>query len=411
MADVVEVVARLGDSIVSVAHGATVTVGESGDVFAPSPTVTFAVDSVTPHTTTAGLLTIDIRRVPAATDRVARKRFDPRAAAYIGISLFVHLALWGTSMHTSRGELGTSGATHYRHALALRTTPPTAPSDADSDVTDEGLFDPVPLHLPNNGIGPIDDIVGHASVDIVEDPARTFDDLETRRARAMDGARTSGILGADSLRGTRPLGSIPGTGSPASGFDGRAIHGAAHGEAVGTTFGTERHLGGGGCTQEPCGTIIGTGRYGTLCGGDKPGEACRYGTFGSGLGPNRPRVAAVPTIHLCGSPDPYATASPCVKLVGDLDKAIIRRYIRRKLGAFTACYEKQLLVDSKISGTVETEFTIDSIGRTRDITATGLDAEVASCVATVIETIRFPASKNGGLTKVHYPFTFIIAGG
>lgn len=94
-----------------------------------------------------------------------------------------------------------------------------------------------------------------------------------------------------------------------------------------------------------------------------------------------------------------------------MDKSLIRRYIRRKLEAFTGCYEKQLLADSTLSGTVETDFLIDPTGHPRDIRATGVHPDVAACVATVISTIQFPLAKGGGSTQVHYPFSFIVAGG
>ena len=93
-----------------------------------------------------------------------------------------------------------------------------------------------------------------------------------------------------------------------------------------------------------------------------------------------------------------------------MDKSIIRRYIRRKLPAITGCYEKQLLVDSTVTGTVETAFLIDPTGHVRDITATGMQPEVASCIATVISTIQFPLSNGGGSTQVNYPFSFITTG-
>ena len=43
---------------------------------------------------------------------------------------------------------------------------------------------------------------------------------------------------------------------------------------------------------------------------------------------------------------------------GDLDKNIIRRYIRRKLPRIRYCYEKELLVKPSLSGTVVTQFLI-----------------------------------------------------
>ena len=415
MADIVEVVARLGDSIVAVAHGPRVTVGDIGaDVFAPIDPRTFAIgvanddarvanddaiDAPTsvhaPLSITAGLLTIDVRRVAASSERVPRERSERRPAAYIAVSLLVHLALWGTSMQGHRGGGGLGIRSRYAHVLPAR-----APSTATAPI-DEGELAPgvsMSLDDPHDGIGPAAEIVGHAAVDIVEDRG-------SRYTRAISAARTAGILGSEALRGEHPLGDIPGTGSPASGFDGRAIEGAARGESAQAAFASERRLRGG-CVGEDCGPI-GAGRYATLCHGETADAPCPRG--GGGYGVTRRHAGLVPTIYMCGSPDGRGP-SPCVAVVGDMDKSIIRRYIRRKLPAITGCYEKQLLVDSTVTGTVETAFLIDPTGHVRDITATGMQPEVASCIATVISSIQFPLSNGGGSTQVHYPFSFITTG-
>ncbi len=92
--------------------------------------------------------------------------------------------------------------------------------------------------------------------------------------------------------------------------------------------------------------------------------------------------------------------------VGDLDKAIIRRYIKRNIQKITSCYEKRLLVVASLQGTVQTEFVISPQGLVVSSKAVGLDAEVASCVAAVIKQIEFPKPSGGGIVKVNYPFMF-----
>ncbi|MGE0404586.1 MAG: AgmX/PglI C-terminal domain-containing protein, partial [Kofleriaceae bacterium] len=371
-ADVVEVVAQLGDTIIAVAHGPSVTVGESGDIFAPATTTSFTLDALTsPVALRAGLLTIHARRVPASAMRVPRERFDGRPAAYIGISLLVHLALWGTSMRTT-GEYGRAYDARYALALPIRASGSSALALPLSDASDApaismslGGVDDLAVDLAGDRVG---DLVGHASVDIasIDD---SVEDLEARRARAIASVQQAGFLGADALRGEHSLGDIPGTGQ---------------------------------CTHEPCASI-GAGPYDTACRGE-------CGQRASGGVGQRPRVPGVPVVHLCGRADRSAR-SPCIKIVGELDKAIIRRYIRRTLPAITGCYEKQLLIDGTLSGAVETSFVIDPMGHTRDITATGMHPEIASCIASVISTIQFPRSKGGGSTRVHYPFSFFVAGG
>ncbi len=55
----------------------------------------------------------------------------------------------------------------------------------------------------------------------------------------------------------------------------------------------------------------------------------------------RGRTAAVPTVAI-GQPNAQ----------GDLDKAIIRRYIKRNQQKIQYCYEKELLAKPNLSGTV-----------------------------------------------------------
>jgi hypothetical protein len=97
--------------------------------------------------------------------------------------------------------------------------------------------------------------------------------------------------------------------------------------------------------------------------------------------------------------------------VGDLDKAIIRRYIKRNIPKITYCYEKQLLVKPALAGTVSTQFFISPSGAVAVSNASGVDPEVAACIAAVIKGIEFPKPKGGGGVQVNYPFTFRAAGG
>jgi len=120
---------------------------------------------------------------------------------------------------------------------------------------------------------------------------------------------------------------------------------------------------------------------------------------GSGYGRNddwkrQPR-SPVPTISI---------GKPTVE--GDLDKAIIRRYIKRNIPKVQYCYEKQLLANDTLEGTVTTRFVIDENGSVASASAEGVDKEVASCIARVMKDIQFPKPKSGGIVRVTYPFTF-----
>jgi hypothetical protein len=99
-------------------------------------------------------------------------------------------------------------------------------------------------------------------------------------------------------------------------------------------------------------------------------------------------------------------------VVGDLDKNIIRRYIRRKLPEIRFCYEKELQVRHDLSGTVVVDFNISPRGAVQGTTASGMgEKTVEGCVADAISSIQFPAPTGGGIVHVRYPFQFEQAGG
>jgi hypothetical protein len=186
----------------------------------------------------------------------------------------------------------------------------------------------------------------------------------------------------DAQNGT--FASLTGTGDISSGFDDSNIYGGLLGNETG-----ELNAGASGFQPGATGWgTIGTGRYGTIGRGSSSGN-------GYSRGDMRGRIAAVPTVAL---------GQPSVK--GDLDPAIVRRYIKRNIQKVDYCYEKQLLAKPGIAGTVQVQFFITPNGTVSRSDATGVDPEVASCVAGVIKDIEFPKPKDGGGVSVNYPFTF-----
>ncbi|MGE5181967.1 MAG: AgmX/PglI C-terminal domain-containing protein [Acidobacteriota bacterium] len=111
-----------------------------------------------------------------------------------------------------------------------------------------------------------------------------------------------------------------------------------------------------------------------------------------------------------GHPNAASTSIGQASTRGDLDKAVIRRYIRRNLQKITYCYEQQLVVDPKLEGTIDAHFVIDHEGNVTSSKADGLDPKVAACVALVIAGIHFPKPAGAGGVHVNYPFTFRSAG-
>ena len=228
---------------------------------------------------------------------------------------------------------------------------------------------------------------------------KNADQEQLARAQALEQARTAGVLGAAQMLQGGSFASQTGTGDISSGFDDLDIQGGLVGGepgemAGGFGFGRSGFGPGGGGTG--WGTI-GTGRYGTI--GHGSGTGSGYGV-GSGRGGMRGRQAAVPSVRI-GSPSS----------VGDLDKAIIRRYIKRNIQKISYCYEKQLLASPTLEGTVATRFFIGTQGVVMDSQASGVNGEVSGCVAAVIKAIEFPKPKGGGGVQVNYPFTFRPTGG
>lgn len=139
---------------------------------------------------------------------------------------------------------------------------------------------------------------------------------------------------------------------------------------------------------------IGLGSYGTI--GKGSGASVGYGDAAS-AGVLRAAVVSVPTVTI-GAP---------MAAAGGLDKAIIRRYLRRQLHQIQYCYDRRLLSGAKLAGTLTAHFTIGGDGRVVAATADGLgDTELEACVAGVIQAIEFPRTDGGGVVRVNYPFTF-----
>jgi hypothetical protein len=91
---------------------------------------------------------------------------------------------------------------------------------------------------------------------------------------------------------------------------------------------------------------------------------------------------------------------------GDLDKAIIRKFVKQNITRIQYCYEKQLLAKPGLKGTVQVQFFIAPDGHVASSAANGVDPDVSTCVAGVIKKITFPKPKGGGGVQVNYPFSF-----
>lgn len=216
--------------------------------------------------------------------------------------------------------------------------------------------------------------------------------------KAAERGANSGIVGALARMEGDAFGHITGQLPFSSGFGDRDIQGGLTGDSFGEASGgwgtgvSGEGWGGGGTGR---GTI-GLGNYGTL--GWGKGTGTGFGT-GSGSGSGRGHTKRRPAVNLGQAEG-----------VGDLDKEMIRREIRKNKSKFEYCYEKQLLAKPNLEGTVSTQFAILGTGSVRGARANGVDPSVSSCVAQVLGGIQFPKPTGGGVVNVSYPFTFRQAG-
>ncbi len=92
-------------------------------------------------------------------------------------------------------------------------------------------------------------------------------------------------------------------------------------------------------------------------------------------------------------------------VTGPLDKEIVRRYLKRNLGRFTYCYEKQLLVEANLKGTLKAAYTITPEGKVTAAGTMGVEGEVAACTKRVLELIEYPKPLGGKEVAVKVDFT------
>jgi FHA domain len=326
---------------------------------------------------------------------------ESRVLAYFAGSAAVHLGIWALlrtippDPENVPADLAAleDGATKST-AISQEDPPPPPPEDSQ-DGADESGGTGTAMALDEGKMGKKDSDRAEGQYKM----QKTQEQEQLARQQAIDAARNAGILGSTALAQGGAFASLTGTGDISSGFDDVNIYGGLLGDEAGEMnggFGYGRSGFGPGGGGTGWGTI-GTGRYGTI--GHGSGTGSGYG-IGGGRGGMHGRTAAVPQVRI-GQP----TA------VGDLDKAIIRRYIKRNINKITYCYEKELLAKQGLDGTVSTQFFISPNGSVTSSNASGVDPVVASCVASVLKGIEFPKPKGGGGVQVRYPFTFHPTGG
>ena len=124
-----------------------------------------------------------------------------------------------------------------------------------------------------------------------------------------------------------------------------------------------------------------------------------------GLGPAPQTMTAKPVVE-------KPTESKRAPVGG---KALTPDTIRSTVGASSArtrgCYEKALVKQRTLQGTLTVAFSIGKDGKVMSAAGTGFpDKAVSDCVVKVFQGLRFPPPADGKLTPVRYPIVFRPAG-
>lgn len=348
---------------------------------------------------TTFIVTSTPRPVQHATPLLAS--LDSRVAKYVAGSFAAHIGMLailqampaeasGAAVDVSALESATT-----RAAMTERDTAPEEPVLDPGGETGGDQTEAAAMKLDQGRAGRPDEQNPNGALAI-----KNNGEPRLSREEAVAQARESGWLGDTSFV-ENSIQVITGDADLSSGLAMATWYGAEFGAGNGRgNFGMGRDGRGlgGGCGFAECGTV-GTGGYIT---GRGPGNGDGY-SLSSGAGRETGRKPAVPTVKICG---PGASC----KVIGGLDKAIIRRYVKQNIDKITYCYERELYAKPTLSGTVMVNFLISPTGAVTVANGSGLDATVASCVADKIKSIEFPKPPDGTPVEVNYPFTFRAAG-
>ena len=88
-------------------------------------------------------------------------------------------------------------------------------------------------------------------------------------------------------------------------------------------------------------------------------------------------------------------------VTGDIDRAVVMRVVRARLGAIRKCYDAQ---PSQTELKVSVTFTIAVDGSVPKAVATGGAQPLMDCIAAVFRALKFPTSP--AEVRITYPLTF-----
>jgi hypothetical protein len=348
-----------------------------------------------------GKTAFHVASVPAPKKTAASAAFDRRPFAFFAASALVHLGLLAVlrtvpaDQSTAAGDDNSTENALMNGQLASIEEEPEV-TEPDEKGTEVGAATgQARMALESGTMGTQKD--PSASVGKRQVQGEGTPQVSRTRSQVLDDARRAGILGA--FEAPDRFSSITGQSDVTIGMDELDFDGGWDG----TGTGAPRGFGNGPNGFGPGGggndwNSVWSGNYNTITTGPGTGDGW---TMGGGKGPRMRRTPKAPTVSM-SQPDTTCSKS------ADCDTSIIKRYIKRNLSKITYCYEKELLVTPGLSGTVDTIFTVMPNGLVVESKASGVSANVSSCVASVISNIKFP--KFEAPFQVKYPFIMHRAG-
>jgi hypothetical protein len=333
--------------------------------------------------------------MPIVADRQVLSFVAASAVAHLGLLAVLNAVPPQQDMAAS--DMKSSEDTSVMARLTAPEDPnpdPTDPDDSDKTGENGGMASTlVSMALEDGTLGKNEPNPTPAKLSV----KNRYMNEELARKEAIETAASSGVL----VLLTSPV-SVYHGGDIASGFEdiditGGIVDGGGTGAPAGSFGWGIKGQGLG------CGTPDGKN-----CEGDHVGPYATIGWQGRDYAgpfskhpgqPGRPgdRVAKVPTVKMT-QPIACSQDNPC------LDKEIIRRYVKRNIEKITYCYEKELLAQPGLEGTVTVNFTLNGNGRVIESNANGVDPTVSSCIAQVVSNIHFPKVGEDGIYPIKYPF-------
>ena len=344
-----------------------------------------------------GGATFHVQSVPAPRRAAtAPIGLDGRVGAFLAASAIAHLGVLAllrtvpAEQETASRDDGSSELIELRGQMASiedRVPEPTTTPDGDGGTQDGA--NAARMALESGTMGSTD-----ARPDPGKRQVKNDGDPSVARHQALQAAREAGILGSSTMRGDL-FASIAGNGDLTSGMDSLDFDGGWDGTGTGAPKG----FGNGPSGFGPGGggndwNSVWSGNYNTISRGPNSGDS--YSLDGGDGKPGRKHKPTAPAVKFC------TTDNSC-NVSGEVDPAVIRRYIKRNTAKITYCYERALLGKPGLTGTVQAIFTVAPNGHVLQSSAKGVDPEVSSCVAEVIGNIQFP--KFDEAFQVKYDFS------